>query len=95
MEYIYSALIFHTDGKKITEENVTKVLKAAKINVDEIRVKMLVDSLEGVDINSVILSGVAPVVSVKKEEEKEKEVEKKENEKVTEEEAAVGLKTLF
>lgn len=65
MEYIYGALILQAVGKKITEKSLTKVLKAANIDVEKARVKMLVESLETVDIDKAI-SSATPSIQVKK-----------------------------
>ncbi len=54
MEYIYAALLLHKAGKKVNEENVKAVLTAAGIAVDESRVKALVASLEGINIDEAI-----------------------------------------
>ena len=50
MEYVYAAMILHTTGQEINEENVKKVLEAAGAEVDEARVKALIAALEDVDI---------------------------------------------
>jgi large subunit ribosomal protein L12 len=64
MEYIYSALLLHTAGKEINEENVKKVLDAAGITADTARIKALTASLEGVNIEEAISkSVVAPVAA--------------------------------
>jgi large subunit ribosomal protein L12 len=93
MEYIYSALLLHQAKQPITEENVKKVLEAAGVAVEEAKVKALVASLEGVNIDEVIQQAVvaaAPVAGEEKKEEKKKEEESKKAE-----EAAVGLSSLF
>lgn len=104
MEYIYSAMLLHSAGKEINEKNIKKVLEAAGIKVDEARVKALVASLEGVNIDEAIKSAtlVTPVQAAapaeeKAEEKKEekKEEEKRKEEEVSEEEAAAGLSALF
>ena len=105
MEYIYSAMLLHSAGKKITEENVKKVLTAAGVKADDARIKALTASLEGADIEKAIKKTTAPItpgpaqpaVSEEKEkkEEKDKKKEKKEEEEVSEEEAAAGLGALF
>ena len=107
MEYIYSAMLLHSAGKKITEENIKKVLTAAGVKADDGRIKALTASLEGVDIDKAIESAAVPVVTApsgqtpapaeeKPEEKKEeKEKKKKEEEEVSEEEAAAGLGALF
>lgn len=104
MEYVYAAMVLHSVGKKINEKNLTGVLKAAGVDVDETRVKALVSALEGVDISEAIKShqmvapATAPVPSgeVKKGAKKgAKEEVKEEEEKVSEEEALEGLGALF
>jgi len=105
MEYIYSAMLLHSAGKEITEENVKKVLTAAGVDVDDARIKALTASLDGVDIEEAIKNAAAAPVAAapaasgesssgeKKEEKKEEEEE--EEEEVSEEEAAEGLGALF
>ena len=101
MEYIYTAMLLHSGGKKITEESVEKVLKAAGIEPDASRIKALTASLEGVNIDEAISKGFAmpsaqpAPAAEKKEEKKDDKKEKKEEEKVSEEEAAAGLGALF
>jgi large subunit ribosomal protein L12 len=103
MEYIYSAMLLHSAGQKITEEHVKKVLTAAGVKPDDGRIKALVASLDGVNIDEAIKTAAVPVAAApaapagtkteeKKEEKKEKE---KKKEDVSEEEAAAGLSALF
>ena len=64
MEYIYAALLLHNAGKDVTEENVTAVLKAAGVAVQDARVKALVAALEDVNIEEAISkAAVAPVAA--------------------------------
>lgn len=105
MEYIYSAMLLHSVGKEITEDNVKKVLTAAGVKADAARIKALTASLDGVDIEEAIKTAAVPVAAApatsekpsssedKKKEEKKKEEE--EEEEVSEEEAAAGLGALF
>lgn len=99
MEYMYSALLLHSAGKKIDEEGVGKVLKAAGVKADEAKIKAVVASLEGVNIDEIISKPVAPVTQAAPEkpaeEKKEEKKKEKEEEKVSEEEAAEGLGALF
>ena len=107
MEYIYSAMLLHSAGKKITEENIKKVLTAAGVKADDTRIKALTASLEGVDIDEAIknaapIAAPATAAEPSKEtpsegipEEKKEEKKKKEEEEVSEEEAAAGLGALF
>lgn len=104
MEYIYTAMLLHKAGKKITEEAVKSVLSAAGVAVEEARVKALVAALQGVDIDEAVRkAAIAPAAvaaaPAQKEaaggEEKKKEEKTKEDEKKAEEQAAAGLGALF
>jgi len=97
MEYVYSALLLHSAKQPITEDSVKKVLESAGISPDESKIKALVASLEGVDMDeamskaavSVAASAPAAGGEAKEEEEDEDDEEKKA------EEAAAGLSALF
>ena len=103
MEYIYSAMLLHSACQKITEEHVKKVLTAAGVKADESRIKALVASLEGVNIDEAIKTAAipvaaAPVPAASGEASADKKTEGKKKEKkeeVSEEEAAAGLGALF
>jgi len=92
MEYVYSALLLHSTKQPITEESVKKVLQSAGASPDEAKVKALIASLEGVNIDEAIKQAVvaaaAPAAEAKKEETKEDTSKKAE-------EAAAGLSALF
>jgi len=105
MEYIYAAMLLHKAGKDITEKNLSQVLTAAGINVDDVRVKALIASLTEVDIEQAIKSSpammAAPVAATtaapqtaeaKPAEDKKK---KEEDEKSKEDAALEGLGALF
>jgi large subunit ribosomal protein L12 len=64
MEYVYAALLLHKAGKEIDESSVQAVLSAAGIAVNESRVKALVASLDGVDIEDAISKAAAAPVAV-------------------------------
>jgi len=104
MEYVYAAMLLHKAGKEITEESLSKVLEAAGLEVDPVRVKSLVAALEGVDIDEAIKSAslmpavAAPAAGAAESaggEEKKEEAKKKEEEAKREEEALEGLASLF
>jgi len=59
MEYVYAALILNETGAEINEDNVTGVLEAAGVDVEESRVKALVAALEDVDIEEAIETAAA------------------------------------
>ncbi len=54
MEYVYSALILNESGAEINEQNLTDVLEAAGVSVEQSRVKALVAALEDVDIDEAV-----------------------------------------
>jgi len=90
MQYIYAALLLHKAGKEISEENLRKVLEAAGTNVDEARLKTVVASLKGIDIEKILQEAPAvPAATVAPTAPKE---EKKEEKR---EEAVEGLAALF
>jgi large subunit ribosomal protein L12 len=59
MEYVYAALILNESGEEINEDNVTDVLEAAGVDVEESRVKALVAALEDVDIEEAVETAAA------------------------------------
>ncbi len=107
MEYMYASLLLKSAGKEINEENIKKVLEAAGIQADEVRVKALVAALKQIDIDKVLESAMAmpmaPAMAPaaapaeeKKEEAKEEEKEEEEEKtELTEEDLSAGLGALF
>ncbi|AUV82354.1 50S ribosomal protein P1 [Salinigranum rubrum] len=59
MEYVYAALILNESGEEINEDNITSVLEAAGVDVEQSRVKALVAALEDVDIEEAIETAAA------------------------------------
>jgi len=102
MEYIYTAMLLHKAGQKVTEDAVKKVLTAANVKVDDARVKALVAALDGVNIDEAIAKAAvvaapvaaAPAAGAAQAEHGGKKEDKKE-EKKSEEQAAAGLGALF
>ncbi len=105
MEYIYSAMVLYAAKKDITEDGITAVLKAAGVEADAAKVKALIASLDGVNIEEAIKSAsvmaapaaaapaagaAAPAAGAAAPSKEEKKVEA-----VSEEEAAAGLSALF
>ena len=100
--YMYAALLLHKAGKPINEENLTGVVKAAGVDVDEVKVKALASALGEINVDEALknasamavaapaaTSAATPAAGAAKAEEKPKEEEKKE------EEALAGLASLF
>ena len=96
MEYIYAVLLLHTLGKEINEESVKKVIEATGTTVDEAKLKTVLASLKGVDIEKVLKEAAlapaqaAPAAAPAAGEAKEKKEEKEEKK-----EAVEGLAALF
>lgn len=92
--------MLHKAGKKVDEETLTSVVKAAGVEVDQVKVKALASALSEVNIDEALknaatmAAAAAPAAAAAapgaaKAEEKPKEEEKKE------EEALAGLASLF
>jgi large subunit ribosomal protein L12 len=94
MEYVYAALILNETGEEINEDNITAVLDAAGVDVEESRVKALVAALEDVDIEEAVeTAAAAPAAAAgaaggaaEEEEEAEEDAEEEEAEEAEEEE---------
>ncbi len=102
MEMVYAALMLHSLKKTVDEKGIKKIVEAAGGEADAARVKALVGSLKGVDIDEAIkqtavaAAPAAPAAAAegeKKAEEKEEESEEEQEKKA--EEAAGGLSSLF
>jgi large subunit ribosomal protein L12 len=105
MEYIYAALLLHNAGKDVTEDAITAILQSAGIDVNVARVKALVASLEGIDIQEAIEkaafaaapAAVAPPAAVAEAsvEEAAEEAAAEKEEEEAEESGMEGLGALF
>ncbi|MEK6914170.1 MAG: 50S ribosomal protein L12 [Nanoarchaeota archaeon] len=94
MEAIYAALLLHKSGSPIDEEHINKVLNASGAKVDESKIKSLVASLKGIDIDAELKNAiVASTVSVVSSDKETKAEEAPKQEK--REESAAGLSALF
>ncbi len=100
MQYVYAALLLHKSGKEVNEENLKKVVSAAGVNVsgdEEAKIKSLVASLKGVDIDkelesaALMSASAAPGVASAEAQEEKKEEPKEEKKEA----AAEGLSALF
>ena len=100
MNYVYAALLLHSWGQPVTEENVKKIVSAAGGKPEEAQVKALVAALSDVNIDealksasSMMMAPAAPAAAPT--EGKKKEEKPAEDEKKKEEEALAGLGALF
>jgi len=102
MEMVYAALLLHSAKKEINEANLKKVVEAAGDKPEAGKIKALVSSLEGVDIEdaikqTAIAATAAPAAAAPAEgaSEEKKEEKKEEDQGKKAEEAAAGLSALF
>lgn len=109
MEYVYAALLLHYAKQEINEDNLSKVLQAAGLQPDEVRVKTLIAALKEVNIDEAIKTATfapvaAPVTAAAPAQQaavagggQQAKEEKKEEEKKgpSEEEVASSLAALF
>ncbi|MGD0952006.1 MAG: 50S ribosomal protein P1 [Methanotrichaceae archaeon] len=103
MEYVYAALMLHSAGKEVNEEGIKKVVEAAGIKVDDVRIKALVAALEGVDIAKVLSQAsvmpvavaAAPTAAAASAGKAEATEEKEEKKEEAEESGIEGLGALF
>tara|TARA_Y100000310_G_scaffold301175_1_gene337401 strand:+ start:273 stop:569 length:297 start_codon:yes stop_codon:yes gene_type:complete len=97
MEYVYAALLLHKAGKPVDAGSITKVIQASGAEVDESKVKSLVASLSGVDIEAelanAVVASAAPAAGGESTEGEAKAEEAPKEEKA--EESAAGLSSLF
>ena len=98
MEYIYAALLLHKAGKPVDVASITKIMQASGAEVDESKVKSLVASLKGVDIDKELESAVVASAVTASSSDKTDEASKNAEEAPVEEkkeESAAGLSSLF
>jgi large subunit ribosomal protein L12 len=93
MEYVYAALLLHKLDKEVNEANLTSVVKASGVDVNEAQVKSLVAALADVNIDEAVKAAPVAVASAPAAAAPAKE-EKKEEPK-NEEAAMEGLSSLF
>ncbi len=100
MEYVYAALLLHKLDKEVNEANLSSVVKASGVEVNDAQVKALVAALADVNIDDAVKAApvavaaaaapaaAAPAGGGAKE-------EKKKEEPKNEEAAMEGLSSLF
>jgi large subunit ribosomal protein L12 len=95
MEYVYSALLLHSANQEISGANIKKVLVSAGVQPDEAKIKALVASMEGVNIEDAVQQAAVAVAAPAAAGEEKKEEASEEEEEKKAEEAAAGLGALF
>jgi len=99
LEYLHAALVLHSSGKEITEKGIEAILKAAGVKPDDSKIKALIATLSGINIEEAIkgaslMSAAVPAVSTTTETKKEDKGAVAE-EKEEEEGDDLGLSSLF
>lgn len=95
MEYVYGALLLHKVGKDINDDNLKKVVSATGASVDEAKVKTLVASLKGVDIDKELANASLVTAAPAQGAHAEAKKDEKKDEKKEASAAAEGLSALF
>ena len=100
MEYVYTALLLHKTGQKLSAKKMEEVLTAAGASPDKGRIKALLAALDGVDIDEALKSAAMPMAVAAPaggaaDAKAAPAEEKKEEKEKDEEEATVGLGSLF
>ena len=98
MEYVYAALLLHKLQKEVNEANISSVVKASGVAVNDAQVKALVAALADVNIEEAIkaapvavAAAAAPAAAAAGEAKKEAPVDTSKNEEA----AMEGLSSLF
>lgn len=94
--YLHAVLLLHGAGKEVSEAHISSVLKAAGVEADGAKVKVLADAVKGANFEELLKNATvvaapaaaAPAAESKKEAPKEDPAKK-------EEQAAEGLANLF
>ena len=96
MQEVYAALMLHDAKQPINEDNLRKVLSSVGASVEDTKIKALVASLEGVDIEQALAqAAVVAVAAPAAGGATEKAAAPAEDDGKRAEEAAAGLSALF
>ncbi|HEY4673270.1 MAG TPA: 50S ribosomal protein P1 [Nitrososphaerales archaeon] len=99
MEYVYAALLLHKLAKPVDEDGIKKIVTAAGVKPDDVKVKALVSALGEVNIdealkNASMAAVAAPAATAAAPAAEAKKQEAPKEEKPAEE-ALEGLSSLF
>ena len=95
MEYVYAALLLHKLDKEVNEANISSVVKASGVDVNEAQVKSLVAALADVNIDEAVKAAPVAVAAVPAAAAATPAAEEKKEEPKNEEAAMEGLSSLF
>jgi len=94
--YLHAVLVLHGAGKEVSKEHILSVLKAAGVEADDAKAKVLSEAVKGVNFEELLKNAAMPVAAapVAAPAESKKE-EKKEDPAKSEAAASEGLAALF
>ncbi|MBM3898318.1 MAG: 50S ribosomal protein P1 [Thaumarchaeota archaeon] len=100
MEYVYAALLLHKLAKPVDEDGIKKIVSAAGVKPDDVKVKALVSALGEVNIdealkNASMAATAAPVAAATTAPAAEGKKQEAPKEEKPAEEALEGLSSLF
>jgi len=99
--YLHAVLLLHGAGQEITQGSLVAVLKAAKVETDEAKAKVLAEAVKSANFDELLKNTVvaqaapAPTGGATQPAAESKKQENKEDEAKKEEAAAEGLANLF
>ena len=99
--YLHAVLLLYGAGKEVSAEAITAVVKAAGVEADEARAKVLAEAVKDLNIEdlikeaSVAVAAPAAAPAASQQQQQQAEEKKEESEEKKEEEAAAGLASLF
>lgn len=93
MEYIYAALLLHKLKQTVDADNLKKVISATGAHADDAKIKSLIASLSGVDIEAELANASVAVAAPAASGASSAKAEEPKEEKPVE--SAAGLSALF
>jgi large subunit ribosomal protein L12 len=98
--YLHAVLVLYGAGKEVTAESIVSVVKAAGLQADEAKAKVLAEAVKDVNIDELLKEAATfqvaqPVAGSTGSQQAKTEEKKEEKEEKKEEEAAAGLASLF
>ena len=94
-EYIHAALVLHAAKKEITEEGLVNIMKAAGVEPDTQKIKMLVSALSEVNIDQALSAQLVAAPAAATAQPSKPGEKPKEEAKAEEKEEVAGLGALF
>ncbi|MFA5105949.1 MAG: 50S ribosomal protein P1 [Candidatus Micrarchaeia archaeon] len=96
--YLHAVLVLHGAGKEISKESLTAVLKAAGVEADDAKAKVLAEAVKGANFEELLKNAAMPVAAAAPAAAApaaEAKKEEKKDEAKNEAAASEGLASLF